>query len=159
MYNEVDTRKEVAMNGPKWRTYGGYKRAREEAKTGAAWSVICTDDNAIVRVPMLRGKLRDLSFSFRQDDDFLTILQRFKRDPNYKVSKTRNLDPLSEIIVNRLVVESQPTQYRRWRARADQAKDVEFTEEHLRKLGVSVRNFLAAQEVAARAIAEHFLKR
>ena len=144
---------------PKWRTYSGFKKIQEAAAEGVAWTVLARGEEATVRVPTLKKKLRDLTFSFRPDDSFLELLPRFRNDPNYKISTTRDLDPLSEKIVNGLTLESLSTQYKRWTAVQDQSAEVEITEGELKKLGVSVGVFLAAQEYAARAIAEHFLTR
>lgn len=146
------------MNGPKWRTFDGFKKARAEAVTGSEWDVNCDGDTAIVRVPMLNNKLRDLSFSFRQNDDFLQTLQRLKTDSS-RAYRKELMEHISETVLNNLVLETRPHGFKKGSRREDQSKKEAFTTDDLEKLRISTQNLTRAMRIAARAITEHFLNR
>lgn len=151
------------MNGPKWRTFGGFKRKREEVVAGKPWDVRCDEDAATVRVPVGK-RLVDLTFSYRQNDAFLEKIAALPRTSEAEMLEEATLLILQE---NDFVVESLPrSKYRAFRRPPKRDPNVENQtvtqkagKEYFAKLGIPSEVAECGMILAAEAIAKHFLRR
>lgn len=152
------------MNEPKWRTFAGFKRVREEVTSGQAWDVRSDGDVATVRVPTGK-KLVDVTFSFRQNDEFLEKIAVLR---NTLQPGRKTLEEVMLLILGGdIVTESLPrSKYRSFRQSPKKNPDIEnqtvvqpVGPQYFSKLGISQEDGERAMVIAAEAIAKHFLER